>query len=125
MKHIAAIAALVIIPGLAFAQTKSAIQYHDSTGQTKTAKTGWQGNDVDGRYFICTPGDSGSSVTVKQGELTAKKFTDSGSGLTDIPAASVIGGVQLPIGIDDVSKLADTPGWKSDTSHTHVPGKIV
>ena len=83
-----------------FAQSKSAVQFYDTTGATKTGKIGWTGDAVTGHVFIQTPQDGeviktvpGTGVQVTggvaaSGSVTATKFIGDGSNLTNLPASS-------------------------------------
>jgi post-segregation antitoxin (ccd killing protein) len=83
-----------------FAQSKSAVQFYDTTGATKTGKIGWTGDAVTGHVFIQTPQDGeviktvpGTGVQVTggvtaSGNVTATKFIGDGSNLTNLPASS-------------------------------------
>ncbi len=73
------------------AQSKSAIEFFDTTGADRVSKFGWSGSKVDGKFFITTPTDS---IAVKNGNMsfsgsvTAKMFFGDGSGLTNLPTGT-------------------------------------
>jgi trimeric autotransporter adhesin len=83
-----------------FGQSKSAVQFYDTTGQTKTGKVGWTGDAATGHFFIQVPG-SGDLIKSQtdgisvNGTVTATKFSGDGSTLTNLPApaASTVGSV--------------------------------
>ena len=81
----------------AHAQSKSTIQYYDSTGLTKTGKIGWAGNATTGHLFLATPNNDslikGTNEGIKvSGTVTATKFIGDGSLLTNLTiSAGLIG----------------------------------
>lgn len=91
-----------------YAQSKSAIEFYDTTGSEPASKIGWTGDKDKGHFFIETPGEEGK-IKVKNGNLevngtvTADKFTGDGSGLT---------------GISSEVKVADSSKTVSDSSIT-------
>ncbi len=111
----------------AFAQSKSAIQFYDTTGATKTGKIGWTGDASTGQMFIQSTQDgvilssqAGGNVAVK-GTVTAAKFAGDGSGLTNLPspAAPTVGSVA---GLQDSLNTKATSASVS-TLQTQVGGK--
>ena len=77
----------------AFAQSKSAIQFYDTTGTTKTGKVGWTGDAITGSMFIQTPQNgvllqTQSGGVVVSGPVTATKFVGDGSSITNLPAVT-------------------------------------
>jgi hypothetical protein len=83
-----------------FAQSKSAVQFYDTTGATKTGKVGWTGDAASGHMFIQTPNE-GEVIKTRaggvdiNGTVNATKFAGDGSLLTNLPApaATTVGGV--------------------------------
>jgi Chaperone of endosialidase len=98
---------LGLLTSTLFAQSKSAVQFYDTTGATKTGKIGWTGDAVTGSMFIQTPQNGvvlqtqpGVGVQVAggvtaSGNVTATKFIGDGSTLTNLPtvAAPTVGTV--------------------------------
>ncbi len=92
-----------------FAQSKSAVQFYDTTGTAKTGKVGWTGDQANGHMFIFTPQD-GEIVKTKtggvdiSGTVSATKFSGDGSLLVNLPspAAPSVGSV---IGLTDSLKV--------------------
>jgi hypothetical protein len=101
---------IFFIISLAYSQTKSAIQFWDSTGTNKTGKIGWSGDAQNGYFFVNTPqkGDlikSTSDGIEINGTVKGNKFLGDGSGLTNLPASNVT--VQSVTGlVDSLSKKA-------------------
>lgn len=112
--------------------TTSAFQFYNADGTIETAKFGWSGDVFNGRFFIKTPNDGDSSVTVKQGVLSAKKFVGDGSSLTGIATDSISWNniKEIPTGfadgIDDVG-TADSAIFAhyADSCGTVTNGSIV
>ena len=91
---------------LLFAQSSSTIQFYDSLGVTKTARFGWQGAPTTGKFFIETPSDNAQNVTVDKGELTAKKVSGDGSGLTNVvPKDGSVTGEKIGVSAVDSTKI--------------------
>lgn len=99
MRPIISLVILATVVCSVTAQSKSAIEFYDTTGVDRVSKFGWSGSKTNGKFFIETPTDS---LTLKNGNLgvsgdvTAKKFIGDGSGLTNLPGGS--GGVAGPTG---------------------------
>lgn len=101
-----------------FSQSKSAIQFWDTTGQTKTGRLGWTGNSTTGYLFMQTPTD-GEILKIKPGNVeitgnvSATKFTGNGSGLTNVttgPHSHAIG---------ELTGIKDSLAAKANVNHTH------
>ena len=112
--------------------TTSAFQFYNSGGTIETAKFGWTGDVSNGKYFIKTPNDGDTNVTVKQGVLSAKKFIGDGSGLTGIITDSISWNTIKDIpsgfadGVDDVG-TADSANFAhyADSCRTVANGSII
>ena len=102
------------------AQSRSALQFYDSTGATPTAKFGWTGDPATGNFFIETP-DDGNGITAKNGDLTvdgtvsASGFSGDGSGLSNVTATPNAHTHNL----DEVVDLPLELSMKADTGHSH------
>ncbi|NLW32411.1 MAG: hypothetical protein GXY77_13250 [Fibrobacter sp.] len=72
-----------------YAQSKSAIEFYDTTGSEPVSRIGWTGDKDNGHFFIETP-DKEDEIKVQNGNLEvngtvkAAKFEGDGSGLTGI-----------------------------------------
>jgi hypothetical protein len=107
-----AITLMVIISHEGYAQSKSAIQFYDSTGAAKTGKIGWTGDATNGHFFVQTPSNgevlkSNSNGIEVTGTFSANRIIGDGSELTNLPSPSVsiknVDGLQ-----DSLSKKATT-----------------
>jgi hypothetical protein len=91
-------------------QSKSAIQFYDSTGNTATAKVGWTGNTSTGYFFVSTPAigevlkSSQQGISVA-GQVKATSFLGDGSALTGINIPDHTHNVSDIIGVFDSSKI--------------------
>jgi hypothetical protein len=119
-----------------FAQSKSAVQFYDTTGATKTGKVGWTGDVSGGHMFIQTPNE-GEIIKTKaggvdiNGTVSAMRFIGDGSGLSNLPAptstpfGSVTGlqdSLNKKANSSDASTLQSQISIKADT--TWVNGKL-
>ena len=88
------------------AQPKSALEFYDSTGTNATARFGWQGSAVDGRFFIEAPPGTdvvtveGGDMTVR-GEVSATKVNGDGSGLSNIGSSQITDGAISTADLED------------------------
>jgi len=96
-----------------FAQAKSAVQFWDTTGNSKAGKIGWTGDVSTGHIFIQTPQD-GEILKTKvggidvAGTINAVKFTGDGSLLTNLSAPNTSAA--------NIAGLSDSLKKKADTS---------
>lgn len=107
-----------VVPWLSLqAQTRSSIQFYDSTGSSATGKIGWRGTPSSGQFFIETSND-GNGITASQGNLsvngtvTAGGFSGDGSALANLPAPN--------LSVTDINGLQAALAAKADTSHSHM-----
>lgn len=118
-KMFLATACMVLIAQHGFGQSKSSVQFYDTTGANKTGKIGWSGDATSGHFFIQTPNEgeliksSVGGVSVN-GTVTATKYTGDGSGLANLPSPAV--------SVGTVAGLQDSLKKKADT--TWVNGKF-
>ncbi|MBN2037625.1 MAG: hypothetical protein JW768_12865 [Chitinispirillaceae bacterium] len=111
MLFAAAFTILIFQPG--YAQSKSAVQFYDTTGTSKTGKIGWSGDATSGHLFLQTLADGevlktkpgGIEVT---GTLSATSIAGDGSGLTNLPSQ------QITVG--SVNGLQDSLNRKATTT---------
>jgi hypothetical protein len=108
-----AIALMMFLFHQGFAQSKSAVQFYDSTGASKTGKIGWSGDAANGHFFLQTPADgeilkSKSGGVEVSGAMSATRFTGDGSGLTNLPSPAVT--------VGSVTGLQDSLNRKTDTN---------
>jgi hypothetical protein len=121
---------LGFLAGNIFAQSKSAVQFYDTTGATKTGKVGWTGDAASGHMFIQTPNE-GEVIKTRaggvdiNGTVNATKFAGDGSLLTNLPApaATTVGGVtglqdslNKKANTSDVTTLQGLVGAKTDST---------
>ncbi|MFP4165513.1 MAG: hypothetical protein ACLFVE_16195 [Chitinispirillaceae bacterium] len=101
MLKISGIISAVLVCGSFFllsAQSKSAIEFYDTTGTDPASKVGWTGDASNGHFFIKTPGESGpvkieNGNLIVDGTVTGVKIEGDGSGLTNLPVSSGSDGV--------------------------------
>jgi hypothetical protein len=108
-----AVALMIFISNQGFTQSKSAVQFYDSTGASKTGKIGWSGDATNGHFFLQTPADgemlkSKTGGVEVSGTMSATRFTGDGSGLTNLPSPTVT--------VGSVTGLQDSLSRKSDTN---------
>jgi hypothetical protein len=104
------------------AQSKSAIQFWDTTGASKTGRVGWTGDVSSGHFFIHTPNEeelikSKTGGIDVNGSVTATKFNGDGSGLTNLSAPAVTVGAVTGL-LDSLNKKA------AETSVTGLQSRI-
>ncbi len=98
-------------PAQETSQAKSAIQFRDTTGTTKTAKIGWTGDATSGHFFVQTPNE-GELIKSKaggveiNGAVQATKFSGDGSELSNLPKPTMT--------VEDIAGLQDSLGKKAD-----------
>lgn len=107
-----------------FSQAKSAIQFYDTTGQYKTGTFGWNGDGLNGHFFLQT--SKGEIIITKEnglsvkGTIEGKNFIGDGSALTNLPIQTVkvvdVGGLQ-----DSLNKKATI--LKIDSMQTQINTK--
>jgi hypothetical protein len=120
---ISLISAICLFCTAAYSQSKSAIQFYDTTGATKTTRFGWTGGTSDGHFFVTTPTD-GEVVNVKGKDLTitgavkAATLAGDGSAITNVSTKAHTHPTS------DVTGLPAILAGKADTGHTHTADKI-
>jgi hypothetical protein len=69
-------------------QSRSVIQFYDSTGTAATGRVGWQGDTQNGKLILEGPGGTGARVQQGSlevdGEVRAQQFIGDGSQLTNV-----------------------------------------
>jgi hypothetical protein len=117
------ISSICLFSTAAYSQSKSAIQFYDTTGATKTSRLGWTGGTSDGHFFVTTPTD-GEVVNVKGKDLTitgavkAATLAGDGSAITNVSTKAHTHPTS------DVTGLPAVLAGKADTGHTHTADKI-
>jgi Collagen triple helix repeat (20 copies) len=120
MRTLYSFSLIVACAASAFAQSKSAIEFFDTTGAQSVTKFGWSGSKTDGKFFIKTSSDSLEikNGTVKvSGTVNAVKFVGDGSGLTNLPGGTGTGviGPTGPQGIAGATGPAGPTGPQGPT----------